>query len=503
MQENTNKAIAINTVILYVRLAVTVVCSLLITRFALRALGVDDFGLFSVVGSIITFVSIINTMMVATTNRFIAVALGHNDINEANQVFNVSLIIHLCIAVLTILIALPVGEWYINHFINYYGPISNAILVYRVVIIGSIISFISVPFYGLLTAKENFLVYCSVDIISYLFKLLAAVLLVYCIKQKLLFYAITQSFFTAIPTIIYGLYCKRKYIQVTKWHFIKEKKPYLEMLKFGGWVGFGAIATVGKAQAAQLLVNAFFNTIMNAALGVANTINHFITVFANNATEPMTPQLIKSYAASDMKRCFRLLNLSTKLSFLIMLLISSPFLLEMEWILGLWLGSAPEFASIFAKLLIIDAIVLSFNSGISKVIFANGSIAFYQLTINSLNLLSILFAYIILKLGYPAYSLFIVYICFTFIKLFFNQWALNRIGIKCFNSLLKGSYLPSLLVLALYLPVLMIHINLHPLLHIVIVFIYLSFLIVTVGLRRDERHALYASVVSIINKFKK
>lgn len=499
MQENTNKTIAVNTVILYARLAITVLCSLFITRFALRALGVDDFGLFSVVGSVITLVAIINTIMIATSHRFIAVAIGKGDLAEANKIFNVCLIIHIAIAALTAIIAIPVGEWYIHRYINYNGPIENALMVYHFSIIASIISFLSVPYNGLLTAKEKFIVFCGVDILSHILKLGAAILMLYFFENKLIFYAITQALLTAYPTVVFMIYCNKHFHDITSWNLVRESKYYKEMLGFSGWVSFGALATVGKAQGAQLLVNVFFNTVMNAALGIANTINQFIIMFANNVTQPMAPQLTKSYASGDLSRCNKLLIMSVKYSFLTMLVVSSPFLSDIDWILQLWLGEIPPYASVFTKLLVLDALVGTFNSGISNVVFANGKISFFQITINLMNILSVVVAYFCLRNGLDVNTVFYSYILFSLFKILFCQISLRRIGGFDFWSLFRGAYLPSILTCLLYVPILFVKTGLHPLIHMIIVAFYLCVLVFFVGFQKNERQYICQMAVKAKN----
>lgn len=497
---SSNKTLLLNTIFLYVRLFVTSLCQLLITRYALKALGADDFGLFSIVGSIIIFIGIINTIMVSTSNRFLAVSIGKGDETGVNQTFNVSLVIHVVIAVITAVIAIPLGELYINSFVNYNGSIENAIWVYRIIIVGSILSFISVPYHGLLTAMEKFIVFCSIDVICNVLKLAAALFLMYYSGNKLIFYALTQSILTAIPTLLYWLYCKRHYESIIKWNFQNKLDKYKEMLSFSGWVGFGAIATVGKSQAAQLLVNSFFTTTMNAALGIANTVNHFIVLFVNNFTHPIAPQVTKHYAAGNFERCNKLLVMSTKFAFLTMLVISSPFFSDMDWVLGLWLGKVPEFASLFTKLLVIDALIASFNAGVSNAIFASGKIAFYQVAINTVRILSVVGAYCAIKVTNSPSSIFIVYIAFSLLIAVLTQVALQRIGHFSFKSLLIGSYLPSLLILVLYVPVLFIQINIHPLLHMSVVLFYLFFVIAFIGFKKEERMYIINTVRTKIKK---
>ena len=166
MQENTNKAIFINSAILYAKLIVTAVAGLLTTRFALQALGADDFGIFSVVGSVISFVAIVNTIMISTSNRFMATAIGKGDEKLIKDTFNVNVVMHVVIAVVILLVAYPLGDWFILNHIKYEGDINSVLSVYHITIIGSIISFIGVPYNGLLIAKERFFVFSSTDILA-------------------------------------------------------------------------------------------------------------------------------------------------------------------------------------------------------------------------------------------------------------------------------------------------------------------------------------------------
>ena len=500
MNENSNKTLALNTVILYVRMSISVICSLFITRFALEALGENDFGLFSVVGSINSFVAIINTIMLSTTNRYLTVALGKGDESEVNRVFNVCMVIHIIIAMITAIIAFPIGEWFINKYINYTGSIENVLMVYRLSILACIFSFISVPYNGLLMAKEKFIVFCGVDVISNVLKLGAAILLLFFFEEKLMFYATTQAVFTAYPTIVFWLYCKKHYRNFCHWQFCKDKSLYKEMAGFSGWVSYGAIATIGKTQGAQLLVNAFFNTAMNAALGIANTINALITTFSSNVTQPMAPQMTKSYAAGDMQRCNNLLVMSTKFSFLVILVISSPFFSEIDWILNLWLGEAPPYVALFTKLMIIDALVGTFNAGISNIVFANGKIAFYQLTVNTSKLLAIYLAYLVLKAGASPISIFSIYILLSVVNVVFIQIALHRVGGFSFWILAKKSYIPSIIVAALYTMILYIEMPLHPISHMIVVLLYLLMLIWFVGFSKNERMYIWGIMMKMKQK---
>lgn len=454
MQENTNKAIIINSTINYAKMFFNIILALLTTRFALQALGVNDFGLYSVLGSIISFIGIFNTIMVSACNRFLAVAIGKGDISNANKQFNVNFTIFIGLSVLLLLIAYPIGNWYIHKYIHYDGPIENAMTVFVLSILGSAISTLAIPFHGLLMAKERFFVFSIVDVMSHLGRFIIAYILISHFENKLFVYTLSMSFFTAVPTAIYWMYCHQKFPEYVRFEFVREKKLYKSVFAFSGWVSYGAIACVARNQGTALLVNAFFNTAMNTALGLANSINTYIAMFANNLTQPMQPQITKSYAAGNFSRTDELLIMSTKYSFMLMMLISCPFLISAHWVLELWLGEVPEYVVSFMILISIDNIVMSFNLGISNILFASGRIALYQIVINTLRLLAIVAAYFVLKSGTEPHALFYTYIVFSVLIVFATQWCLKHTLHYNVHNLVYQSYLPSITITLLFLVIL-------------------------------------------------
>lgn len=484
--ENSNRVILQNSVILYIRLAVVSVCGLFTTRFALQALGITDFGLFSVVGGVISFIALFNAIMLSTSNRFIATAIGKNNDDEVNITFNINLLIHAVIAVVTLIAAIPLGDWYILNYVNFSGDIHIAVKVFNITIVGSVISFIGVPFNGMLMAKERFFVFCSTDVLSSILKMIGAWSLLYFFDNKLLTYAVLLTVLSAYPTFVFWLYCKRKFPEYTRFRLVRDSARYREVFGFSVWVGYGALASIGKAQGSALIINAFFNTIMNTALGLANNVNSIINMVATSMTKSIAPQIIKNYAAGDMSRCERLVVLASKVSFIGLFIASSPFFIEPEWILDLWLGEVPPNTVIFVQLLLIDAFIGSLNCGIPEVIFASGKIRWYQLIVNTILLFSIFVAWLVLYFAAPAYMMMVVYIIFSLIVLVIRQVVLNKI-VK-FNNwrLIRESYLPSISVLLMSLPFLFIKI--HPVVNITIAFLGILVITYFVGLNRAERN---------------
>lgn len=500
MQENTNKAIAYNSLILYGSLVITSICGILNTRFSLQALGVDDFGLFAVLGSIITMIDVVNTIMMSTTTRFMAVAIGKGDSKEINKQFNINRNIHIAVAILTLAVAFPIGDWYIHTHINYSGNINNAMMVFSISIIASIITFLGVPYNGLMRAKENFLTPSLIGIISALSKLVFVILLCHFFTHKLLLYALFTGVLTAYPTLINIIYCRKHYTGVCDYHKVGNLREYKDVMKYSIWAGYGSVACVFMGQGAGLIINAFFNTVMNAALGIANTINGFITTFARNVYMPMLPQITKSYASNNTERCKELVVMSTKISYLIILLVASPFLISPEWILGVWLKEVPPYAVSFMTLTIINSLVNAFNQGLSTLVQASGKIAIYEFVGNTLRLVALVAAYFVLKAGAEPEALLITYIVVSAIIIVLNQLIIHC-QLKFENRILfVKSYIPSIIVSALFCPFLFIKIPVHPVLNMLIGVLYLVTLIYFFALSKQEKGYIKTIAETILNK---
>ena len=473
---------------------------LLMTRFALKALGVVDYGLYSVLGGIVGFIAVFNSIMTSTANRFIAVAIGQNDEIEINRTFNVVFVSFAVVSLFILLIAFPIGYWYIHKYINYGGDINNALIVYSISVLGSMISAVGTPFNGLLMAHEKFIVFSIIDISVHILKTVMAFLLIFYFEHKLIVYASTFSVLTASTALFYYLYCSNKYYTVIKWHLVRDITYYRKVFSFSGWVAYGAFAVMAKNQGAALLINAFFNTIMNTALGLANTINSFVTLFALNATQPMAPQITKSYATGNENRTNELLVMSTKISFLLSFLVFSPFYAQCEWIMQLWLGYVPPYVVSFTKLLITDNLVNSFNQGISNLLFASGKIKRYQIIINTLRFLSILIAYFALKADYSPESLFVSYIIVSVLIVFSTQLVLHK-ELNYDNSILiRKSYIPSFLVIICSTPVFLLKFNIHPIVDILLVTLYIVITEFYIGLSKKERNTILQNLRKILLK---
>jgi len=500
--EQDNKRILSNSIILYIRLIFTSIIGLVVTRVILKNLGIDDFGIYSVIGGVVTLIGFINTVMLSTSNRFIAFELGKGTTGNINKIFNVCLNIHAAVALLALLLGVAIGEWYIHRYINIPdGKLIEAIWVFRFSLLGSIVSFVGVPYIGLLLAKEKFLVFCAVDILMSVCKLIISYEIVYVQTERLVVYAALMAVVTALPTILYAIYCNRKYLELIRYRFYRKWSEYKEIFGFSVWIGYGALASVAKMQGAALIINYFFGAALNSALGVAFTVNSVIVTFAGNVGKAISPQITKSYAAGNIKRTEDLVIADSKYTFFLLTIPALPILLEIDAVLKLWLTVVPPYTGIFIKLMMVDALIGALNAGVPNAIFATGNIKWYQLIINTLFLLSLPIAFVTLKMGAEPYALLYAYIGVSFVALFVRQILLYRIVKFNTKRLLIKSYLPAFLVSLSVSPTyFLLRTEIHPMLVILISICYLLVLIFLIGLTSVERKTITHAIRSKLTR---
>jgi len=391
-------------------LIVTLFVGLLTSRYVLIALGVSDFGLYNVVGGVVTMMAFVNTVMVSTTYRYIAYELGKPDGN-VNKIFNISLSIHLVISVIVLIASLTIGLYYIyNYLVVPEGKLSDAVFTFLFSMFNTICVIIGTPYQGLLVAKEKFAVTVPIEILTKLLNLGLVILLMYLPGNHLRIYVVFMTIVHMLNPILYILYCVKKYWQEVKWKIQKEWKIYKEMLSFSGYIMIGAAASVGESQGSAIIINRFFGTILNASFGIANRVNSMVKMFAQGLGQAIVPQITKSYSSGDHNRSSQLVMLSSKFSFFLIMIPLLPILLETDFILHIWLKEVPDFTTIFVQIMLIKSIISSLNSGIPSIIQASGKIKWFHIISSTIILLSLPLAYILFKIGYPPHSISVIFL---------------------------------------------------------------------------------------------
>lgn len=454
---NDNTLIIKNSGILFLRLIITSGIGLFTSRFVIRSLGASDYGLYSVVGGVVIMMAFLNTTMTSTTYRYIAFEMGKGSINSVNKVFNISMVIHLCLAFVVLLLTETVGVYYIKHYLVVESDkISDAVFVLRFSTYATIFSIISVPFQGLVAAKENFIIQASIEVLRGIFALGVAISLIYYMGNRIRYYSLLTTIINIVPAFLFFEYCRRKYSDVVKWKFQRDKSKYKEMIGFSGWIMFGAAASMGQTSGSALIINSFFGTLLNAAFGIANQVNSIVLTFARSIGQAAIPQITKSFSRGNTERTISLAAYISKYTTFLMLLPSLPILLETKYLMTLWLGDIPSYTVEFTQLMIINALITLLGGGLNAVVQATGKIKYFQIILSTTSLLSLPIAYVMFKFGYQPSSILFAYISTAVINLIAWQILLKIVIDFDVILFLKISYLKVLYVFILISPIFLV-----------------------------------------------
>ncbi len=410
-QENrisSNKRIAKNTIALYIRMIVQMVIGLYTSRVILNALGVNDFGIYNVVGSVVGMLNFVNTTMSNATMRFITFEEGKGNLHKLNTVFCTSMNIHIVIAILTFLLLNSLGLWFLyNKMVIDPTRMNAAFWVLQFSILTCIVNIVSVPYNACIIAHEKMGAFAFITMLQQVVTLGLALFLPFYCGDRLILYAVILMLVQILIRIIYGKYCKHKFTE-TSYHFIWDKKTTKEMTKFAGWTLIGNIAWVGYTQGLNVLMNMFCGTAVNAARGIAFTVQQKIIDFCNNFQVAVDPQITKTYSVEEYDKMHNLIIMSSKFSFYLMLVLSLPIFVEIDEILRLWLKIVPEHTANFVRLILCCSVIDIFRNPMNTSIHATGDIKVFQIWEATTLLLIVPLAYLALKLGYPAESVFVV-----------------------------------------------------------------------------------------------
>jgi O-antigen/teichoic acid export membrane protein len=442
MPSESNKRIAKNTIYLYIRMLFTMGVGLYTSRVVLATLGIEDFGIYNIVGGVVAMFGFLTGTLAGGTQRFLTFQLGKNDFTELKKTFSVALNTHIILAVIILILAETVGLWFLKHKINI--PIGReyaALWVYQFSVFAAILSIIQVPYNASIIAHERMNVYAYVSIVDVSLKLIIVYLLFVSGFDKLITYAILIFIVTIIVMSIYWIYCKKQYSEC-RFGWVSDKTLYKSMLTFSGWNIFGCGAVIGATQGVNILLNMFFGPVVNAARGVSVQVSGAITSFVGNFQTAVNPQIVKLYATGKMEELYTLLFQNAKFSFCLMWLLLLPVLLKLEIILQLWLVEVPEYTPLFCRLILLQSLIFCIHRPFVMAIHATGKMKTINLR-SGLLLLSVLpISYVLLKMGYPAYLPFVVYIIgsmgTSFIELYFlHKWINLPV-----TDLMKKVYVP-------------------------------------------------------------
>lgn len=398
------------------------------SRVVLNTLGVEDFGVYSIIGGVVALFGFFNSAMSSATQRYLAFDIGRQDNQKLHKTFNTTFIIHIGIALLILLFAETIGLWYVNNRLNL--PQERMLAVnwlYQFSIFTSLIGVMQVPFNALIIARERMNVFAMISIVDVLLKLIIVYVLLILNYDKLITYGILVFVVTFAVALVYRIYCYSNFSE-SKFKLFRDKAYYKELLAYSGWNLFGNIAAVAKGQGVNLVLNIFFGTVVNAAYGITMQVQSAVSMFVNNFQLAVNPQIIKNYSQGNLPQTHKLIFQSAKFSFFLMLIITAPILLNTQYVIELWLKNPPDYTVVFVQLCLINILIDSISGALMTGIQATGKIRQYQAIVGGLLFLNLPLSYIVLKITQSPSDVFIISIIISFISLQFRLYYLKKVA---------------------------------------------------------------------------
>ena len=405
----------------------TMAVSLYTSRIVLATLGIEDFGIYNVVGGIVVMFGFLNTAMSVATQRFLSYEIGRGDLLQLNKVFNSSILIHVIIAAIILLIAESIGLWFLNTQLSISpARMSAANWVYQFSIFAFVVNIISVPYNALIVSHEEMGVYAYISILEVVLKLLIVYLLNCFGFDKLKFYSLLVFVVALLIRLIYQLYCTNKFSEC-HFRFVWDKSILRKLTAFSTWSLFGSVAYIAKNQGINIVLNVFFGALLNAAWGISQQVNAAVLMFVQNFTTAINPPIIKAYAQGNRERMFSLLFNGMKYTFFLAACLVIPLLFETNFVLSLWLKNVPEYTVEFVQYVLIVIMIELFSHVVGTTIQATGEIKWYQIIVGSILFLNLPFSYIAIRLtGSPISSMYVA-VVLSIISMIFRFCLLHRL----------------------------------------------------------------------------
>lgn len=501
MNEN-NKRIAKNTLVLYVRMGFLMCIGLYTSRITLNALGIDNYGIYNVVGSIIAMFSIFTSSLTAAISRSLTVELGKGNFENLKKAFFTSLFVLIIISIIIAILSEAGGLWFLY---NKMKIPSERIYAAEWVLHCSIASFaiglISIPYNSIIVAHERMSAFAYIGIFEASMKLIIAYSIYISPFDKLITFSTLLLIVQLILRMIYGIYCGHHFIEC-RGHLILDKYFFKDIGSFASWNILTNGAYLMNTQGVNMIMNVFFGVVVNAARGIANQVNNIIFQFVNNFTMAINPQLIKIYSAGNKDEAFKLAYFSAKMAYFLMFIISLPIVMEANFFLSIWLKNPPNYSTSFTVWTILSSLCITLGTPLVTLIMADGKIKKYQIIMFIFGIIPFPLSWYAFYLGcgveWAYYIFFLVY----YILIYIRMWLAHEIVGISYNKYIKDVLIKTHLVtiISVIIPLFIkFFMNEGVLRVIIITFLCIPCSIISIfywGLSYEERE-------TIINKIKK
>lgn len=505
---SNNKRIAKNTLYMYLRMIVTMVVSLFTTRVVFNALGIDNYGIYNVVGTIIVLFGFINSGLTTATRRYITAEIAQGDESSQQNVFNLALCAHGLIGLIILILAETVGLYLVNYTLNIPADrMLAANVVYQMSVLTALWGVFQAPYQAAITAFERMNIYAYLSILEVSLKLIVAYSVFVFAGDKLIIYSILIFLSVFLSTFATRYYCTMKF-KICRFKKPHGKQLLKEMFGYMGWSLIGQFVVVLTSQGVSMLVNVFFTVAANAAMGISNQITGIVTQFVSNFQVAFQPQITKQYVTKEYDSLNNLAMRASRFSSYLVLVFMLPIAFQIKNFLGLWLGDFPEYAIEFCLFTLLCVYIDALSAPLWMIAFADKNIKKYQITMAIIYSFNFIMAWLVLEIGFPPYSVIIAR-CFVYsiaviarlllIKEKLASFSIRQWFYNCIICTLKIIVIPVVVMLSLS----RIEFDNAYLELVVIGGISLALMLISIyifGLKQDEREFVKQKILSRIGK---
>ena len=507
----SNDRIILNTIVLYTRLAISLVISLFTSRWVLLALGEEDFGIYNLVAGIMSLLMFLNMSMAHSTQRFLSSALGKNQDTEIKDTIYYSYLLHFIIGFGVVVLIETIGLYFLENILNVASnKINDAVFCLHCLSIGTFVTIITVPYSALLIAHENIVLVAITNLLTSFLRFFCALWLLYYCGNRLRLYVVITVILNIVIFVIYRIYCKRKYVETrVRIHRIEDKPLMKRYILFTWWNIIGSFSSLMKTQGIAMLLNTFHGVLINDSYGIATQVKGQLSNFSSSIVTATRPQIIKNEHIGNRNKSLALSATTSKVTFLLLSIISIPLFFEMPYVLKLWLKEVPIYAVDFTRITLIISLIFQFTLGISIPIDAVGKVKGVQLTTSAMHCLTIPIGYIMTIAGYSPTAVMIMVAIEELLSLLIWLIFSHRITGLSIYAYCKNTLFPSIGLVLFVSSIAYIYTNVlaDGIGRLSLSFLTSLFLICLLGyylvLTKIERNTLTHFVQKFINKFKK
>lgn len=504
---SSKSTIAKNTTLLYARTVLIMIVSLYTSRVILQALGVEDYGVYTAIGGIIAFLSMVTGPIDSAISRFLTFELGRGDKDRLSRYFSTGLTTMIIFSVLSVIILETAGMWFLNNkMVIDESRVVAANWVLHLSIAAFVVNLISAPYRAAIIAHEKMALFAYMGILDAVLKLAVAFILLTSPIDKLILYATLLLAVSILLRIIYTVICNRHFEECRTVKIGLDSELFKGLFSFAGWNVFGAMALFCRGQGVNILFNLFGGPVVNAAYGIANQVNGAIVSFVNNFTTALNPSIIKSYAASEKQYMMSLVYQGARFSYFLVLLFAMPLILEAEQVTQLWLGQTPEYSVVFIQLMLIYSLIESLSKTIMAGVHASGKIRTYQIVMGLFQVIIFPVAYVLLWKGYSPIAVLVAMVIVDIIAVFARMFMAKHIFDLSLRAYLWEVMVKSLFVsiVGLIVPLfLRLYLNATLARFFIVVtasVLSIALSVMYVGCQKAEREAIMGKVKALIKR---